>query len=933
MKKSFNLFHTHPLILLTLIILLIFSANKFSHSYTATVLGPNVVNTSVSNGNWGAGTTWSLGHIPLAAEDVVIAHSVIFNVATGTVASLTIGTGDSLFLNRGTALTVNGTFANNGILTYVAGAGTQSLILKGDFTNAGTFNESPARCRLFFSGTSLQSISNTGTIITPMNDLTVNNPAGISISSAAQLTVLNLNLYTGLVTNSGKLTIGNGGTTSPSIQRGAMGNVSPAGSLDVSPVFNAGTGGLGLIYDDASTPTTTGNEVPATLTFDKLDLFDGAILNLNKSITLNNDLTFNANFSGTLNINANILTLGRTMTLVAGTTGLLNGGPTSNLTMTGAINTNLAGVTNGLNNFTNNNTRTVTLTGPITVFGNLTLGQGSAMKDSVFLTLGNGAVISRSGGTLTAAPTFGTTVDIIYFGTTSFNTNNEMPVANGILNNLTINTTGTITQANTANSVVVNNAFSIISGTYSIGSNTLTLKGPISGTTGLNGGPNSNLTLSGAGSATLPNITNNLKNFRMNRNTNNVITLGGNLSVNILTMQGGKINTGANILSLGTGTDTASIGTMAYTSGQIITGANGGFKRWFAANTVFNVLFPVGATTTLNMITLSFSSAPSAGGSLTAKFVASDPGANSLAAIDDAGYTVDTYSQTGYWQMDLGDGMSNDGIYSLGLEGQGFNVLGTSILNYQLLRILKRPSPGFDWAVDGTHVNGTGTNTDPTAWRSGMTGFSQFTYGGNIVDNPFTGTVPVELLSFTSRTNGRNTILNWSTLIEKNNSGFHIERTCLNDGNNQWTSLGFVSGKNNNTPSHYTYSDGNLQTGKYQYRLKQIDYNGNYKYFNLDGFIEIELPSKYFLSQNYPNPFNPVTKINYELPSDSKVNLTIYDLLGREITRPVNGFKAAGYYTVQINAENLSSGIYFYRLIANANGTDNIYIKKFNVVK
>jgi hypothetical protein len=420
----------------------------------------------------------------------------------------------------------------------------------------------------------------------------------------------------------------------------------------------------------------------------------------------------------------------------------------------------------------------------------------------------------------------------------------------------------------------------------------------------------------------------------MNRNNNNVITLGGNLSVNTLIMQGGKINTGANILSLGTGTDTASIGTMAYTSGQIITGANGGFKRWFAASTVFNVLFPVGATPTLNMITLSFSSAPSAGGSLTAKFVASDPGANSLTAIDDAGYTVDTYSQTGYWQLDLGDGMSNDGIYTLGLEGQGFNALGTSILNYQLIRILKRPSPGFDWTVDGSHVNGTGTNTDPTAWRIGMSGFSQFTYGGNTIDNPFTGPVPVELLSFTSNTSGRNTNLNWITLSEKNNSGFQIERTNFNDGNNQWTSLGFVNGKNiSNSTSHYTFTDGSLQAGKYQYRLKQIDYNGNFQYFNLSGFIEIGLPSKYFLSQNYPNPFNPLTKIDYELPSDSKVNLAIYDLLGREITSPVNGFQAAGYYTVQINAGNLASGIYFYRLTAVANGNNNIFIKKLSVVK
>ena len=75
-----------------------------------------------------------------------------------------------------------------------------------------------------------------------------------------------------------------------------------------------------------------------------------------------------------------------------------------------------------------------------------------------------------------------------------------------------------------------------------------------------------------------------------------------------------------------------------------------------------------------------------------------------------------------------------------------------------------------------------------------------------------------------------------------------------------------------------------------------------------------ELPVKYSLSQNYPNPFNPTTKINFALPKQGLVTLKIYDVLGREVRSLVNEVKAAGNYTVDFNASEFSSGVYFYRL-------------------
>jgi len=68
------------------------------------------------------------------------------------------------------------------------------------------------------------------------------------------------------------------------------------------------------------------------------------------------------------------------------------------------------------------------------------------------------------------------------------------------------------------------------------------------------------------------------------------------------------------------------------------------------------------------------------------------------------------------------------------------------------------------------------------------------------------------------------------------------------------------------------------------------------------------------LSQNYPNPFNPSTKISFSLPIDNIVRLSIYNLLGEEVSVLVNGYKKAGKYEIDWTAENLSSGIYFYKL-------------------
>ncbi len=181
-------------------------------------------------------------------------------------------------------------------------------------------------------------------------------------------------------------------------------------------------------------------------------------------------------------------------------------------------------------------------------------------------------------------------------------------------------------------------------------------------------------------------------------------------------------------------------------------------------------------------------------------------------------------------------------------------------------------------------------------------------------------TIPVELVSFTASVSGRSVILNWSTATETNNRGFEVEKQIADNmeqsGMGQdWQKIGFVSGYGTTTEARsYTYTDDNAVSGKYYYRLKQIDYDGSFAYSQV---VNADLNRlSYELSQNYPNPFNPATSISYSVPEKSAVNLEIFNSLGQKVRTLVNSTKEAGNYTVSFDAGNLSSGVYLYKLSA-----------------
>lgn len=169
--------------------------------------------------------------------------------------------------------------------------------------------------------------------------------------------------------------------------------------------------------------------------------------------------------------------------------------------------------------------------------------------------------------------------------------------------------------------------------------------------------------------------------------------------------------------------------------------------------------------------------------------------------------------------------------------------------------------------------------------------------------------LPVELLSFTATPSNNRVTLNWSTGSESNVSHFEIDR----DG----ATLARVEAANQSSGHAYTWLDDDVTNGQsYNYTLTSVDLDGSRV---VHGTVEATpheaaLPTELTLLQNYPNPFNASTTIEYSLPEATNISLKLFNLAGQEVAVLANGAHAAGRHVVSLNASDLSSGIYFYRL-------------------
>ena len=648
-----------------------------------------------------------------------------------------------------------------------------------------------------------------------------------------------------------------------------------------------------LVIDSGSMLTLGGsNSLTATLN-------SSATASINGTLTINSGKTFNTNGTSVVTtvagsiINSGTITNTSVSKLVFINNSIYQHSQDGNAIPTATWNANSTCLITG-----------VTATNPTNMgqtFGNLTwncpLQTSDANFDGIFTLNGNFTLIST--GTSGIFRLASGTTNIIGNYTQSGGVNRIANTSDRILN---VGGNFSMTGGELRMSIGTATGTMNIAGNFSQTAGTITETSTGIGLIVFNGTSNQNVNIVGTISGTINFTINNFFGITLL----NSVTLPATL-----TMTQGNINTGANILSLGT--SASNLGTLTRTSGTIV----GNFRRWFAASTVSNVLFPIGTITNYRPANISFTSAITTSGTLTVAFTSLDPGTAGL-PLNDGGTTIVNTGKEGYWSINAGDGLTG-GTYSLDLTADGFN----GVTNVSTLRLMKRTTGG-NWILQGSNSPGTGTTSTPVVHRTGMSGFSEFGVGGSS-DNP----LPVELSSFSADKSNTGVILEWTTKTEVNNYGFEVQKSEGRDQESEWNTIGFVQGNgNSNSPKNYSFVDENVTSGKYFYRLKQIDTDGQ---FDFSKVIEVNLdsPSKFELSQNYPNPFNPNTTIRFTIPESGHVKLTIYNLLGEQVTELVNEIEEAGVHTVNFDAGNLNSGVYLYKIETG----DFVQTKKMTLIK
>ncbi len=258
------------------------------------------------------------------------------------------------------------------------------------------------------------------------------------------------------------------------------------------------------------------------------------------------------------------------------------------------------------------------------------------------------------------------------------------------------------------------------------------------------------------------------------------------------------------------------------------------------------------------------------------------------------------------WQLS-----NNSRIHNLYILGNYAHV-SYYTSGYVVLDITDPTNPQFDGQYD-TYPQNNSSNYDG-AWGcypylpSGNTLISDMSTGLWVLH--FDGVVPVELTSFTAQASGNSVTLNWKTATETNNLGFEIQRNLTGE----FVTVGFIEGVGTTTEPHqYSYIDQNLDNGGYEYRLKQIDYDGSAQYSDVVK-VEVFSVTTLELKQNYPNPFNPSTNIKFNIPSSGYVNLSVFNLVGEKVKEIVNEILSEGEYNLKFDASNLPSGIYIAKL-------------------
>lgn len=177
-------------------------------------------------------------------------------------------------------------------------------------------------------------------------------------------------------------------------------------------------------------------------------------------------------------------------------------------------------------------------------------------------------------------------------------------------------------------------------------------------------------------------------------------------------------------------------------------------------------------------------------------------------------------------------------------------------------------------------------------------------------------TLPVDLTHFDVFGQGDTAVLRWETAQETNNSGFEVEyRSHASEAPGRFVALGFVEGQGTTlAPHQYTYTSPELPPGTYTFRLRQVDYDGQFAY-SQEATLTLDLEHVYQLTAPYPNPMNAGgSESTLTVATSQQASVRIYDMLGREVALLFAGQLAGNQpHRITLALDNLASGLYVLR--------------------
>ncbi|MDP7126399.1 MAG: FlgD immunoglobulin-like domain containing protein, partial [Candidatus Marinimicrobia bacterium] len=263
----------------------------------------------------------------------------------------------------------------------------------------------------------------------------------------------------------------------------------------------------------------------------------------------------------------------------------------------------------------------------------------------------------------------------------------------------------------------------------------------------------------------------------------------------------------------------------------------------------------------------------------------------------DINTTVESYTIWRHYQDDYWDAVGS------------FNAVQDSMYFYVAPTLCDSTSEGICWST--FKVSAHTTNPDIFYFSDILSGYS--------IDN-IAPAVPTGLIASV----GDGVLnLSWDGSVDEDFQYYGIYRSTQ-------------SGFNPDTMDSYTYATADTSFTDsvvtiditYYYRISAFDYSGNESGYSAqvgDTYLDVDdallIPKQFTLHPNHPNPFNPITSLRYDLPEQAQVTLTVYDLMGREVTQLVNTVQEAGYRSVQWDATDMhgkpvSAGVYLYQIRA-----------------